>query len=177
MATSVIRLLNAYPTHNFITKPLSQGVYRANLLNDYVYYNHVERITQKDVDRLSEEFYPSLFQIEENKLYEIRAFYLFGNFYSMAIFSQCNKETKVDFRKNKYWEHPLKTVPYSLPKSIENNITNLMNELKLETGSIDLIVNNDGDYIFLEVNPCGQFGMTSTPCNYYLEKKIAELLI
>jgi hypothetical protein len=31
--------------------------------------------------------------------------------------------------------------------------------------------------VFLEVNPTGQYGMVSDPCNYYLDKKIAEYLI
>jgi hypothetical protein len=35
----------------------------------------------------------------------------------------------------------------------------------------------DGREVFLEVNPVGQFGMVSAPCNYHLEKKVAELLI
>jgi D-alanine-D-alanine ligase-like ATP-grasp enzyme len=48
--------------------------------------------------------------------------------------------------------------------------------LKLNTGSIDLIVNTTGEYIFLEVNPVGQFGMVSSPCNYYLEREIARFL-
>jgi hypothetical protein len=34
-----------------------------------------------------------------------------------------------------------------------------------------------GEYVFLEVNPIGQFGMVSAPCNYNLEKKIAQYLI
>ena len=32
-------------------------------------------------------------------------------------------------------------------------------------------------YVFLEVNPEVQVGMVSYPCNYYLEKKLAEELI
>ena len=31
--------------------------------------------------------------------------------------------------------------------------------------------------VFLEVNPVGQFGMVSLPCNYQLEKRIAQYLI
>jgi D-alanine-D-alanine ligase-like ATP-grasp enzyme len=52
-----------------------------------------------------------------------------------------------------------------------------MDNFNLNTGSIDIIKDNNGEYIFLEVNPVGQFGMTSIPCNFYLEKKIAEYLI
>lgn len=40
-----------------------------------------------------------------------------------------------------------------------------------------MIYNNDNDFVFLEINPVGQFGMTSNPCNYNLDKIIAEKLI
>ncbi|WP_447951552.1 hypothetical protein [Chryseobacterium koreense] len=50
-------------------------------------------------------------------------------------------------------------------------------ELELATCSIDMIVNKDWEYYFLEINPVGQFGMISNPCNYFLEKKLAELLL
>jgi hypothetical protein len=33
------------------------------------------------------------------------------------------------------------------------------------------------ELVFLEINPVGQFGMVSHPCNYYLEKRIAQNLI
>ncbi|HEY0036114.1 MAG TPA: hypothetical protein VGB66_05465, partial [Longimicrobium sp.] len=49
--------------------------------------------------------------------------------------------------------------------------------LEMRTGSIDLIRTRDGRHVFLEVNPAGQFGMVSHPCNYGLEKKVAEYLI
>ena len=46
----------------------------------------------------------------------------------------------------------------------------------LDTGSIDMMYSTDGEYYFLEVNPVGQFGMVSYPCNYYIEKEIATIL-
>ena len=52
-----------------------------------------------------------------------------------------------------------------------------MKYVNLNTGSIDMIVTKENEYIFLEVNPVGQFGMVSQPCNYYLEKKITEYLM
>ena len=53
----------------------------------------------------------------------------------------------------------------------------LMKDLELNTGSIDFIKTKQGRFVFLEVNPVGQYGMTSYPCNYHLDKKIAEYLI
>ena len=34
----------------------------------------------------------------------------------------------------------------------------------------------DDKYIFFEINPIGQFEQVSFPSNYYLHKKIAEIL-
>jgi glutathione synthase/RimK-type ligase-like ATP-grasp enzyme len=51
-----------------------------------------------------------------------------------------------------------------------------MIKLGLDSGSIDMIVSTEGKYIFLEVNPVGQFGMVSYPCNYYIERDIADYL-
>lgn len=97
-------------------------------------------------------------------------------FYSMVIFSQNNEKTKVDFR-NYDREKPNKVGPYKLPKNIESKLIKLMETIGLNTGSIDLVKGLDGDYYFLEVNPSGQFGMTSFPCNYNLHKKVANYLI
>jgi D-alanine-D-alanine ligase-like ATP-grasp enzyme len=52
-----------------------------------------------------------------------------------------------------------------------------MEELPLTTGSLDFIRTPGGRHVFLEVNPAGQFAMVSLPCNYRLEKRVAEYLI
>jgi D-alanine-D-alanine ligase-like ATP-grasp enzyme len=53
----------------------------------------------------------------------------------------------------------------------------MMQKADLNCGSLDLIKSKDGRYVFLEVNPSGQFGMVSYPCNYYLEEEVAKSLI
>jgi glutathione synthase/RimK-type ligase-like ATP-grasp enzyme len=93
----------------------------------------------------------------------------------MSIFSQNDEQTKVDFRDYNI-ERPNRTVPYKLPKDIEDKLSLFMSRMELDTGSIDIIVTPDMEYVFLEVNPVGQYGMTSLPCNYYLDEKIAKCL-
>jgi glutathione synthase/RimK-type ligase-like ATP-grasp enzyme len=44
-------------------------------------------------------------------------------------------------------------------------------------GSIDMIYSKQQEYIFLEVNPSGQFMGYSEACNYQLDRIIAEYLI
>ena len=158
-----------------ITKPLSQGVYR--ILPKIGYYNYVERLTSSNIKKIPDTFFPSLFQIEIKKKYELRIFYLNGICYSMAIFSQGNKNTEVDFRKPNLDKPDNRKVPYQLPTDISNKINDLMNRIGLNTGSIDMIVDESGRYVFLEVNPVGQILMTSYPCNFYLEQLVAKQLI
>ena len=127
-----------------------------------------------DIDLISASFFPSYVQKYIDKEYEIRSFILIDKFYSMAIFSQSNKETEIDNRRQSKILN--RTVPYVLPKYIESKLLALMNNLGLDNGSIDLIRAKDGEFIFLEVNPDGIFENVSYYCNYYLEKKIADYL-
>lgn len=128
------------------------------------------------IEKLEDRFYPSLFQEAIEKEFEIRSFYLDGQVYSMAIFSSKDSQTAVDFRRFKF-ENPNRNVPYQLPTEINDKIIVFMETCGLTTGSLDLIRSVQGEYYFLEVNPIGQFSMVSSPCNYNLEKKVAEYLI
>lgn len=157
-----------------VTKAISQGVY--HFTPAYGYYSYTERITEESLNELPNRFFPSLLQEEIKKKYELRVFYLNEEFYAMAIFSQKRADTVVDFRKHTDQDNPQRKVPYNLPQHVKKGLIAIMNELELNTGSIDILVDEDNNYIFLEVNPVGQFGMTSSPCNYYLERKIAKIL-
>jgi ATP-GRASP peptide maturase of grasp-with-spasm system len=119
------------------------------------------------------DFFPTLIQNYIRKKYELRIFFLHGIFYSMAIFSQIDNSTKVDFR-NYNRKNPNRNVPFALPCEVIEKLTSLMDKLKLNSGSIDMIVTPENDFVFLEVNPIGQYGMVSNPCNYNLNKKIAD---
>lgn len=94
----------------------------------------------------------------------------------MAIFSQNDDKTKIDYR-NYNKEKPNRTIPYLLPENISSRLSRMMCKLDLNSGSIDMIVTPRDEFIFLEVNPVGQFGMVSKPCNYNLEYEIATYLM
>ena len=119
--------------------------------------------------------FPSLFQSLLEKDYELRVFHLKGRNYASAIFSQFDEKTKIDFR-NYNDDKPNRVVPYSLPSDINKKINKLMIKLNMNCGSIDIVVTKDKKYVFLEINPIGQFSQVSLPCNYFLEKVIAKKL-
>jgi len=129
-----------------------------------------------DLSTLPSTFYPSLFQKNIHKEFEIRTFFLEGKYYSGAMFTQGNEKTKVDFR-NYDMEKPTRIIPYQLDKELEDKLSKLMEDVGLNTGSIDIMKGTDGKYYFLEINPVGQFGFVSGPCNYNFPKIIAESLI
>ena len=129
-------------------------------------------INEDFLSSLPKSFGPTLFQKKISKKYEIRSFFLNGKFFSMAVFSQNDPQTKTDFR-NYNWKNPNRCVAFTLPNNIAIKLYKLMECLSLDTGSIDIIVDLNGDFIFLEVNPVGQFGMVSIPCNFKLEREIA----
>jgi glutathione synthase/RimK-type ligase-like ATP-grasp enzyme len=94
----------------------------------------------------------------------------------MAIFSQGDAQTRVDMRVYNH-ARPNRMVPARLPAAVTAAIVRFMEMVGLKTGSLDLIRTHDGRHLFLEVNPGGQFGMVSEPCNYYLEREVAQYLL
>lgn len=156
-------------TKSYITKVISGNCLQE--FPDFTIYNYTKEVAAP----AAHSFFPSLVQNKIEKKYELRIFYLDGRCYTMAIFSQKDNQTTVDFR-NYNDEKPNRTVPYRLPTGIAAKIKALMHKLDLNCGSIDMIVTPENEYVFLEVNPIGQFGMVSFPCNYHLDKIIAEYL-
>jgi len=145
-------------------------------IKDKSFIPYTSKIGLNDLNDLPERFFPTLFQKNIQKKYEIRSFYLDGEFYSMAIFSQGDKKTEVDFRRYNH-QKPNRYIPYELPSTLISKLQNLLKNEGIVTCSIDIIKSTDNDYYFLEINQVGQFSMTSLPCNYNLEKIIAEFLI
>jgi ATP-GRASP peptide maturase of grasp-with-spasm system len=137
---------------------------------------YTELVTDAFIEKLADTFPVSLFQQKIEKKYELRIFYLNGDFFPMAIFSQLDPQTSVDFRKYNR-KKPNRTTPFLIDEPLKRKLHELMLKSELNTGSFDILVDENNEYYFLEVNPVGQFGMVSSPCNYYLEKKVAQYLL
>lgn len=94
-----------------ITKSIKDNIHFQVSEQDY-FIQYTNLIEKKDIDDYPESFFPSIFQQMINKKFELRIFYLNNNFYTMAIFSQSNKQTEIDFRLYDS-KKPNRTVPYS----------------------------------------------------------------
>jgi hypothetical protein len=131
-------------------------------------------IDEERIAALPPRFFPSLFQEKVAIDFEIRAFYLDGEFFATAILNSAQRS--VDKKLDGTAAH-VHHVPYRLPRALTEALHTLMRTIGLNTGAIDLIRTVQGEYVFIEVNPGGQYLAESTFCNYALEKEIAHWLI
>jgi len=177
ITNSKIELFEFYNSckQNIIYKSLDTGYMKDLSLN--VEINLPTQLVELiDFENNSNYFFSTYFQENIEKKYEIRAFYLNRNIYATAIFSQNDEMTKQDFR-NYNFKKPNRTPIIKLPKHILNSITVFMDSVSLNCGSLDLIFTKDNKFIFLEVNPVGQYEQVSRVTNFYLDKTIADFLI
>lgn len=175
ITNSKIELLKFKQRHQKIAiKPISEVI--TLRIDGKPFTQYTKILDNEIIDDLGDLFFPSLFTEYIEKSYEIRSFYLDGEFYSMAMFTQQRAQTVEDFRRYNY-SNPVRVVPYKIPPKTEQQLRILFQSLELNSGSIDLIKPVDeNNLIFLEINPVGQFGMVSHPCNYNIEKLIAQKL-
>lgn len=174
VTTSKLKLLDFIDYNKkYITKAL-YNVFTVESENKFISLG-TELISKLNIDTLNDIFYPTFVQEYIEKEFELRVFYLDGTVYPMAIFSQNDFKTRIDFR-NYNREKPNRMVPFILPKSISEKLIIFMKKMDLDTGSIDLIYTPEKEFVFLEVNHLGQYDWLSKKCNYFLDYKIASYL-
>lgn len=163
---------------DILIKPLFSNVYIHSRANNMSITNSSNYgiLTDDILNTCPDNFFPIIAQEYIDKKYEIRIFFIKDQLFPMAIFSQSDSGSKFDFRAERIDGNESRSVPYKLSDENELKIRNFIQLSNLTTGSIDLLISRNGNLIFLEVNPAGQFDWVSGHCNYYIEKKIAELL-
>jgi ATP-GRASP peptide maturase of grasp-with-spasm system len=161
----------------YISKAMSDGLYLFDASESKAgYFTYTEALEPHSLEGVGERMAPSFFQRYVEKQFELRIFFLDRAFLTLAIFSQADDQTRVDYRKYNM-ENPNRVIPFRLPEEIEHKLSLLVDKLGLNTGSIDMIVDKEGQFYFLEVNPTGQFGGLSESCNLSIERRIAERLL
>jgi len=97
---------------------------------------------------------PGIFQQHVRKKHELRVVVFGSEIFAAKIKSQQTVRGKLDFRAA-YDELSLE--PAEIPPYIEKACLSILDQLGIVTGSFDLIVTPEDRYVFLEVNPQGQF--------------------
>lgn len=132
-------------------------------------------VGKPEIELLPEFFDLSIFQEKLEKQLEIRTVYLDGKTYSQAIFSQSREAAALDYRQG--YDSGMRMCNYTLPVFVERQVQKLMKELDLNFGSLDIVVTKDNRYVFLEVNPNGQYGAVSLETNSNIDYEVAKFLM
>jgi hypothetical protein len=98
---------------------------------------------------------PIVLQQYIDKSFEVRYTVVGDEHFVCRIESQRSKQTAIDWRR---YDIP-NTPHYSMeaPVEIKENVKALMSDLGIEYGALDFVVNETGEWVFLEVNSMGQF--------------------
>lgn len=133
------------------------------------------RVTEQHLLQLDTLAYcPMIFQEDVPKAYELRIAYVDGAFYTGKINATKDAAGQTDWRAANVtlpWE------PYTLPDVVAAGLHTFMQRLNLPFGAIDMIRRPDGEYVFLEVNPQGEWGMLQKYLGYPIAETIAEKLV
>lgn len=134
-------------------------------------------VRQEDLDELEALVYcPMIFQEAIAKQYELRIAYVDGEFFTGKIMAETNPSDNVlDWRASS--QTKTRWQPYTLPAAEATKLHQLMQALRLPFGAIDMIRQPDGTYVFLEVNPQGEWGMLQRDLDYPIAQTIASKLV
>lgn len=135
-----------------------------------------QRISLDDVLKNREDIKlaPILAQEYVEKDLELRITIVGGKIFACAIHSQDSEQTKTDWRN--YDLMNVRHEPYQLPLEIENKLFTLMNQWYLNFGALDMILTPSGEYVFLEINPNGQWLWIEQLTDMPISKSLAEIL-
>jgi ATP-GRASP peptide maturase of grasp-with-spasm system len=167
------RVVQHFAGEDFITKNISEIFFHKD--DSYIYSQSTIQVDSEELG-LRNKMSPSLFQKFIGKKYELRIFFLADMFFSSAIFSGNNDKTREDFR-NYDTKNENRLVPFKLPAKIKESLIMLSQLTGINSGSVDMIVDYQDDYYFIEINPVGQFEWVSRLCNFGIEQEIAKYLI
>lgn len=118
---------------------------------------------------------PMIFQELVPKAYELRVAYVDGELFAGKIDASGSETGRTDWRAAKDMRLPWEA--YRLPEETARAVDRMMRDLGLLFGAIDIIRHKDGRYIFLEVNPQGEWGMLQRDLHYPIGETIAEKLV
>jgi hypothetical protein len=137
---------------------------------------YTEVVSRSDVGYAQAVRYaPVLFQAYVPKRVEIRITVVGREVFAAEIHSQASNHTRHDWRRYDHYTTPY--LPHELPPNLERRCVQLVERLGLCYGAIDMVLTPDGRYVFLEVNPCGEFGWIEAATGLPISDAICDLLV
>ena len=139
----------------------------------FVYTNRVREEDLAGAETLRHS--PMVFQELIPKACELRVACVAGKTFAGALDASGTSRGQTDWRRvapeDCHWQQA------QLPAAVAGGLQSLMSELGLVFGAVDLICTPSGEYVFLEVNPGGEWGMLERDLGLPISEAIAAALL
>lgn len=163
-----------YQKHSgkIVNKVLAKGFVDINGETRTIYTNPIGPEMLDSVDTCG--MVPCVFQQHVPKKIEVRVSVVRSQVFAAEIHSQTSQRTKHDWRRYDL-ENTLHKA-HELPVEVQRACVEITKHYGLEFGAIDLILTPDEKYIFLEINPNGQWAWIEILTGLPISDAIAQLL-
>jgi len=150
-----IRAFSSSLTKRTITKVISPGTpITADAEDQYMIFTQLfepEKVSDEELSCA-----PAIYQEQINKRYEARAIVIGNKVLCCRIDSQNSEQTSLDWRHYDFDRVAHRQV--LLPVELERKLIDMTKHLGLSFSAIDLAYTTEGDWVFFELNPNGQWG-------------------
>ncbi|MEV4383922.1 MvdC/MvdD family ATP grasp protein [Streptosporangium sp. NPDC049644] len=120
-------------------------------------------------------FAPMIIQGYVPKQVELRVTVVGDRVFAAEIHSQESNHTRFDWRR--YDSAMTRHAVHELPPELTERCVRLVRELGLVYGAIDLILTPDGRYVFLEINPNGQWLWIEEATGLPISEALCDMLL
>lgn len=158
--------------YDCIIKPIRDGIIGSEDNSDIIFTNPLGKENLNVLDTIDK--CPTYIQNKINKVADIRVTVVGRKVFVTKIYSQEYDETRIDWRKGQNFH--LRHERINLPSDLEVKCIELVERLGLCFGAIDLALTREGEYIFFEINPNGQWGWIEKRLGYDISGEIVRLL-
>lgn len=156
-----------------IAKPLSHNLLDGGKKERVIFTVDTDSLDEVGAKNL--ELAPVIFQRRILKKYDLRVTVIGSTVFAVRIDSQTRNETKTDWRAGGHdlLEHAI----IELPSEINRQCIQLLKEMNIRYGAIDLIEDIEGKFWFLECNPNGQWAWIENVTGAPISSAIVDALI
>jgi glutathione synthase/RimK-type ligase-like ATP-grasp enzyme len=155
-----------------IAKPVRRGHITNDGRSSAIFTSQVLREHLDEIE--SARYSPAIYQALIPKRYDIRVTIVGHKVFAAAIDSQSDPAAAIDWRLTHNPALPHHST--RLPEHLLDQLRRLMALLGLTFGAIDLVQNTDGEFVFLEVNPNGQWLWLDRTLDMGISEAVTEWL-
>lgn len=153
-----------------LQSPLSMG------MDGQAFFLYTTPVAETDLDGLDTlRTCPLLFQEYIPKARELRVAYVAGRCFAGAVDPSRSTRGRIDCRLAEPGSTPWEEA--ELPPDERERLGALMSALGLRFGVADFIRTPENEHVFLEVNPCGEWGMLERDLDLPISQAIANTLL